>query len=162
MVLLTAAFAARPLIALPVALGLVLGANLGSGILAVLATLRSPPEARRVPLGNLLFKAHRLRARACDSPDRTAVDSITWAATRTQVVLNFHLVFNVAARDAVHLSPAPLAPLAERWLPDEAERGRRRVKPRHLDPVRARHADARDRQRGARRRCASATSSRRC
>ncbi len=55
-VLLMATLASLHVIALPVALGLVLGANLGSGILGMLSTLNSPPEARRVTLGNFLFK----------------------------------------------------------------------------------------------------------
>ena len=55
-VLLVAALATLHVIALPVALGLVLGANLGSGLLGMVSTLRSPPEARRARLGNFLFK----------------------------------------------------------------------------------------------------------
>ena len=55
-VLLVATLASLHVIALPVALGLVLGANLGSGVLGMLSTLRSTPEARRVTLGNFLFK----------------------------------------------------------------------------------------------------------
>ena len=55
-VLLLAALAGLQVLSLPVALGLVLGANLGSGLLGMLSTLRSPPEARRVTLGNFLFK----------------------------------------------------------------------------------------------------------
>ena len=38
------------------ALGLVLGANLGSGLLAMLATANAAPQVRRLPLGNLIFK----------------------------------------------------------------------------------------------------------
>ena len=55
-VLLTATLVSSNVVTVDVALGLVLGANLGSGLLAVLTTLRSPIEARQVPLGNLLFK----------------------------------------------------------------------------------------------------------
>src|SRR5262245_30120065 len=55
-VLLLAAFAQLQVLSLPVALGLVLGANLGSGLLGMVSTLPSPPEARRVALGNFLFK----------------------------------------------------------------------------------------------------------
>ena len=40
----------------PVALGLVLGANIGSGMLAMLATANASPQVRRLPLGNLIFK----------------------------------------------------------------------------------------------------------
>ena len=54
-VLLVATFASLGLIGLPVAIGLVLGANLGSGLLAMLSTLHAEPEARRVTLGNFLF-----------------------------------------------------------------------------------------------------------
>src|SRR4029077_73811 len=55
-VLLVATLASLHVIATPVALGLVLGANLGSGVLGMLSTLRATPEARRVTLGNFLFK----------------------------------------------------------------------------------------------------------
>src|SRR5512142_1469241 len=55
-VLLLAALAGLNVLSLPVALGLVLGANLGSGLLGMVSTLRSPPDARRVTLGNFLFK----------------------------------------------------------------------------------------------------------
>ncbi len=55
-VLLTAALAASGVVPVDVALGLVLGANLGSGALAVLTTLNSNIETRQVPLGNLVFK----------------------------------------------------------------------------------------------------------
>ena len=55
-VLLTATLANSGLLPITAALGLVLGANLGSGILAVLATAKATPEVRRLPLGNLIFK----------------------------------------------------------------------------------------------------------
>jgi phosphate:Na+ symporter len=55
-VLLTSTVAASGLIPLEPAIGLVLGANLGSGLLAVLTTTRSQLEVRQVPLGNLMFK----------------------------------------------------------------------------------------------------------
>ena len=55
-VLLTATLASTSVIPVDVALGLVLGANLGSGLLAVLTTLGSSLETRQVPLGNLVFK----------------------------------------------------------------------------------------------------------
>src|SRR5262249_38292234 len=50
------ALAAANVIGLHVAMGLVLGANIGSGILAMINTMSSPPEARRINLGNLLFR----------------------------------------------------------------------------------------------------------
>src|SRR5215212_6845793 len=56
-VLLTATMAASGLMPLEPALGIVLGANLGSGLLAVLTTVRTAVEVRQVPLGNFVFKA---------------------------------------------------------------------------------------------------------
>ena len=55
-VLLTAAFVGSGLIPLQVGLFLVIGANLGSGIVAVVATAGTGTAGRRVALGNLLFK----------------------------------------------------------------------------------------------------------
>src|SRR3954466_3484702 len=48
-VLLTATLASSGLLPVPVALGLVLGANLGSGVLAMLATTGASPQVRRLP-----------------------------------------------------------------------------------------------------------------
>ena len=55
-VLLVATLAGSGGIPTEVALGLVVGANLGSGLLAVLTTMRSSIQTRQVPLGNLLFR----------------------------------------------------------------------------------------------------------
>jgi phosphate:Na+ symporter len=55
-VLLIAAMASSGAIPLDVALGLTLGANLGSGLVAVLTTAKSAVEERQVTMGNLLFK----------------------------------------------------------------------------------------------------------
>ena len=55
-VLLTATLAASSVISLPVALCLVLGANLGSGLLAFIVNARLPGPGRRVAAGNLVFK----------------------------------------------------------------------------------------------------------
>ncbi|MCZ2496170.1 Na/Pi cotransporter family protein [Xylophilus sp. Kf1] len=55
-VLLIAAMASSTVVPMDVALGLVLGANLGSGVLAVLTTSKSSVEVRQVTVGNLVFK----------------------------------------------------------------------------------------------------------
>ena len=54
-VLLTAMLSVQ-VVGIDVALGLVLGANLGSGLLAVFTTARATRATRQVPLGNLMFK----------------------------------------------------------------------------------------------------------
>ncbi len=55
-VLLTATLTAAGIISFPVALCLVIGANLGSGLLAMLNNSAAIAAARRVALGSLLFK----------------------------------------------------------------------------------------------------------
>ena len=93
-VLLVAALAELGVIGPPVALGLVLGANLGSGILGMLSTLRSPPEARRVTLGNFLFKLIGcVIAIPLVGPLLRLVESLALGAG--QEVVAFHLVFNL-------------------------------------------------------------------
>ena len=83
-VLLVATLASLHVIALPVALGLVLGANLGSGILGMLSTLHSPPEARRVTLGNFLFKLIGCVILAAAPVARRGARSTRWASAPAQ------------------------------------------------------------------------------
>src|SRR5256885_10741629 len=58
-VLLIAAMASSGAIPMEVALGLTLGANIGSGLVAVLTTAKSSTEVRQVTIGNMLFKIMR-------------------------------------------------------------------------------------------------------
>ena len=132
-VLLTAALAGSGGIPLDVALGLVIGANLGSGILAVLTTLNSPVLTRQVPVGNLIFKIIGVaimtplvglwlqHARAY-VPD-----------TATQVVL-FHLAFNLVVGLACIALTGTVARMAERLMPVQDQQDAPNMRPRHLDP----------------------------
>src|SRR5690606_36036590 len=56
-VLLVASLAASGVVAPPLALALVLGANAGAGIVAAVMTAQAPPAGRRAPIGNLLKRA---------------------------------------------------------------------------------------------------------
>ncbi len=117
-VLLTAAMAGTGVIPVEVALGLVMGANLGSGTLAVLTTLSANVETRQVPLGNLVFKVLGVLAILPFSGVwiRFATPYVTDSAT---LVVGFHLAFNlcvglvflgftqVVARWVEHLLPKP-------------------------------------------------------
>ena len=131
-VLLVAALAELGVIAPPVALGLVLGANLGSGMLGMLSTLRSPPEARRVTLGNFLFKLIGcVVAIPLVGPLLRLVETLALGAG--QEVVAFHLVFNLGIALAFLFWTESIARVAERLLParpieDDPS------KPRHLDP----------------------------
>jgi len=132
-VLLTAALASQGLLPTPEALGLVLGANLGSGLLGLLTTARSNIATRRLPLGNLLFKlvgcliAVPLLPRAL-AVLRDAVPEIT-----QQVVL-FHLAFNAVLALLFIGATGFVARALERWwVAPPAPPGTAR--PQHLDPM---------------------------
>jgi len=131
-VLLLAALAGLQVLSLPVALGLVLGANLGSGLLGMLSTLRSPPEARRVTLGNFLFKLIGcVLAVPFVRNIETWIDGLALEPAR-EVVL-FHLAFNLALALIFVFFTDRIAAIAERLLP---------AKPTDEDPAKPRYLDA--------------------
>jgi phosphate:Na+ symporter len=117
-VLLTAALAGTGVIPIDVALGLVLGANLGSGTLAVLTTMRTNVETRQVPLGNLVFKVLGVLA-VMPFPSLWVQMASPYVADSATLVVGFHLAFNlgvglafvgftqVVARWVEHLLPKP-------------------------------------------------------
>jgi phosphate:Na+ symporter len=130
-VLLTAALAASKVTTVDVALAIVLGANLGSGLLALLTTLKSEPKVRRVPLGNLLFK---LIGVAALLPLLAYVPG--WlaplGADPKSLVVNFHLAFNGLLALAFVQLTGSFARLIERWLPAPPTADLPGT-PRHLD-----------------------------
>ncbi|HET9470293.1 MAG TPA: Na/Pi cotransporter family protein [Usitatibacter sp.] len=115
-VLLCATLAASKVVAVPVALSLVLGANLGSGLLAFVVNARSAGGGRRVAFGNLLFKGAGCVAFATALTQVEPLIAHFDANVRRQV-LDFHVVFNVALA-AVFLGLTEVtARLVERWVP---------------------------------------------
>ena len=95
-VLLTAALASSGVVPMDVALGLVLGANLGSGLLAMLSTLGAETATRQVPLGNFFFKVMAALIVAPFAPLWLQHARPLVAEPATLVVL-FHLSFNLIA-----------------------------------------------------------------
>ena len=132
-VLLIATLTSMVMISTDVAFGLVLGANLGGGILAILATLHSTPEARRVALGNFFFK---LAGCALTLPLMHWIGG--WLVAIDPVpqrqVVNFHLAFNVLIACTFIGFTERFARLAERMLPSSPEQDGP-ARPRYLDPV---------------------------
>jgi phosphate:Na+ symporter len=130
-VLLTATLAASGILPPLVALGLVLGANLGSGLLAVITTARAPVAERRLPMGNLVFKAVGCVIVVPLLPQALAQLQVLLPSVHQQVVL-FHFGFNVMLT-VVFLGLTPLlARLLERWM--TAQKASDSMRPRHLDP----------------------------
>ncbi|SFM86553.1 Na/Pi cotransporter family protein [Variovorax sp. OV329] len=130
-VLLVAAMASSNVVPMDVALGLVLGANLGSGLLAVLTTAKSSTPVRQVTIGNLIFKILGVALAApCIG---LWLRYLRPHLEDPQVVVLFHLALNVAmsvlfigltdwvARAMTRLMPEPMQPPSSR-------------RPQHLDP----------------------------
>lgn len=131
-VLLTATLAASGAIPLDVALGLTLGANLGSGMLGVLATAKSAVEVRQVPIGNLVFKCFGvlLAAPFIGLWLRLLQPYLPEPAL---VVVLYHLVFNVLIALIFLGFTQVVARWVAHWLPKQPKHlvaGR----PHHLDP----------------------------
>jgi len=130
-VLLTATLALTNVIPIDVALGLVLGANLGSGLLAVLTTLSANVETRQVPLGNLVFKVLGIAIAAPFVGLWLRYVRPVMGDPATLVVL-FHLTFNVVVGILFIGITQVVAAWVEKWLPKPVKStvaGRQR----HLD-----------------------------
>jgi len=132
-VLLTASLANSGLLPTTTALGLVLGANLGGGILALLATAKASPQVRRVPLGNLLFKAAGALAAVPLLPQVHVMLQQLVPTVPEQVVM-FHLGFNVALAILFIGLIGHVGRTVERVLP-ERRLDPTAARPRHLDPL---------------------------
>ena len=132
-VLLTAALAGSGGIPADVALGLVLGANLGSGVLAVLTSLKSHVQPRLVPLGNLFFKIIGVLI-------MTPLTGLWLQHVRPYVpetaalVVLFHLAFNIVVGIVCIGLTGTVARAVQRLLPVEKAQAAAGTRPQHLDP----------------------------
>lgn len=129
-ILLVAALASQGLVTPEVALGFVLGANLGSGLLAVVSTSGADVVTRRLPVGNLLFKLAGVLLMLPALPWLLPLLQQHVPTVQQQIVL-FHLGFNVAMALLFVGLAGPLGRLLDRVMkePDRSLASR----PRHLD-----------------------------
>lgn len=132
-VLLTAALAGSGGIPADVALGLVLGANLGSGVLAVLTTMKANVQTRQVPLGNLFFKIIGVLIMAPLTGLWLQHVRPYVPETATLVVL-FHLAFNIVVGIVCIGLTSTVARTVQRLLPTENAQAAAGARPQHLDP----------------------------
>ena len=128
-VLLTATLAAQGVLPHVAAFDLVLGANVGSGLLALLVVSGGSAQARRLPLGNLIFKVTGALLMIPLLP--IAMDWLARyvPAVHQQVVL-FHLGFNLLLALTFIGLTGIVGALVERMLPVAADAAER---PSHLD-----------------------------
>jgi phosphate:Na+ symporter len=119
-------------VGLDVALGIVLGANLGSGLLAVITTAKSGISTRQVPLGNLLFKVFGVAIAIWLIPTWVRFMQPLVQDPATLTVL-FHLSFNLLVGAVFIGLTQPVAKLVGRLLPLQEGNGPLN-RPNHLDP----------------------------
>jgi phosphate:Na+ symporter len=117
-ILLVVSFASHDLIPVEVCYALVLGANLGSAAMPILATMSDPPEARRVPLGNLIFRVAgviiALPLLPLIEPEIAKLQAEAW-----RQVLNFHVAFNLGLAIVFIWLIGPVTRLTQRLLPEQ-------------------------------------------
>lgn len=130
-VLLTATLAATALLPLKMALCIVIGANLGSGVLAILGGRGQPASARQLVLGSMLFKII-----GC-------VLILPWLAPLAQwigrsgvapdeAVIYFHVIYNLLRCLLMLPLVTSMARLCRRLVPHE-DMNNATAAPRYLD-----------------------------
>ena len=132
-VLLTATLTATGIISFDVALCLVIGANLGSGLLAMINNSAANAAARRVALGSLLFKlvggvivlpfVHVLATQMQRLP-----------LGQADLVIYFHVFYNLIRCLAMVPFAEPMARFCRRVIRETPEIDTR-MKLKHLDPT---------------------------
>ncbi len=131
-VLLVMSLAAVHAVPEPLALALVLGANVGGAVAPLLSLSGSPPAARRVPLGNLIMRG------VVALPLLFVVKPLvllmaTIEADPGRLTINFHTGFNILVALLFLPAVAYVAKLAERLMPDTPQAADLGA-PKHLDP----------------------------
>lgn len=130
-VLLTATLNAMGVIAFDVALCLVIGANLGSGLLAMLNTSASSASARRVALGSLLFKlAGSLLVLPFVHVLSGAMRHLS--LLQSELVIYFHVFYNLIRCLVMVPFAEPMARFCQRVIADDTGQASR-MKPKYLD-----------------------------
>lgn len=116
-ILMIAAFTAQGVLPLEASLSLVLGANLGGGLIAVWLTRGYDRNARSLPFGNLLFRGTgALVALLALQFFQFPFSEI--GATATRQVVNMHLLFNLALMILCLPFIGPMDRLVRSLLPD--------------------------------------------
>jgi len=119
-ILMLAAFCAQGVLPLEAGLPLVLGANAGSGLIAVWLTRNMHGKARRIALGNLVVRVSGgLAALVLLRHLALPLDAV--ASTPARQLVSFHFLFNAALVVIFLPLVVPLAALSRHLVPAEDE-----------------------------------------
>jgi phosphate:Na+ symporter len=131
MILLIATLAGGDLLAPTALFPIVLGINLGAALPAITATIAEPRVARRIPFGNLIFRLVGVLL-ALPFLGPIAQYLVAFDADPVRLIVNFHLLFNLALCLGLLAFIGPIGRLVDVLLPEPAgapdDNG-----PRHLD-----------------------------
>ena len=120
-ILLFAAFAAQGMLPVEVGIAFVLGANLGAGAISVWLTRNEPAIARRIPVGNMCFRAiAAISALFAYQISPFSLDLL--GASEARQLINLHLAFNAVLLVVSLPLVAFAANLMERIVRDDAVR----------------------------------------
>jgi phosphate:Na+ symporter len=131
-VLFVMSLAGSGVVPVPVALTLVLGANIGGAFAPWVALAGSPPAARRVPLGNLLMRGG-VGLAALPLVGLFAEQMSAFVQDPGRSVVIFHTAFNLGVALIGLPFVGMLAKLLERWGAEPSNIGDE-GQPRHLEP----------------------------
>ncbi|MEG3111321.1 Na/Pi cotransporter family protein [Pantoea sp. T14] len=130
-VLITATLTATGVISFKVALCLVIGANLGSGLLAMINASGSNAAGKRVALGSLLFKLIGcVIILPFVNPVAIWLDKLP--VSDEELVIFFHVFYNLIRCVVLVPFADPMARLCRRLISDDTE-STLILKPKHLD-----------------------------
>lgn len=130
-VLITAKLVASEVISLPIALTLVVGANLGSGLIAVMNNGGSGSESKRLVLGSLIFKSI---GALCILPFIPWLGKVLAETTFAvaEIVILFHVLYNLLRCALLLPCTAWMAALCQQIIPENLESDMQ-LSPRYLD-----------------------------
>ncbi len=131
MILVIASLASSDLIAAQALFPIVLGINLGAALPAITATIAEPRVARRIPLGNLIFRLVGVLI-ALPFLGRIGQELAAFEADPIRLIVNFHLLFNLALCLGLLAFIGPVGRLLDMLLPEPA-RADDDQGPRYLD-----------------------------
>jgi len=132
MVLLVVSLCAAGVLPPTLAMALVLGANVGGGLIAVTLTLRMPALARRAPMANLLCRLAMALIGLLLLP-LTLDPMLALDADAGRLVANYHTAFNLALALLFLPLAGAVGRLVDRLLPETAGVGDGPIQAKHLD-----------------------------
>lgn len=131
-ILLFATLAASGVFTLELALYFVIGANIGVGLIPLVAVMRDVPQAVQVPLGNLIMRFVMGSAAVYMVPYALS-DLQSLSSVMTQQILFAHIGFNILIGLVFLPLISPLAKICQSLSPARNNKKERRHRPRYLD-----------------------------